>query len=97
MEDDDLKVDPVFASHNIMIKDCEKNNIIPMIVYFFPFFLSYTAILLLKAPTTYFYTNKADKCTNDTRQKSSHFLWKKTAFFVGYPKFFWPFLHRVLT
>ena len=56
MEDDDLKVDPVFASHNIMIKDCEKNNIIPMIVYFFPFFLSYTAILLLKAPTTYFYT-----------------------------------------
>ena len=63
-----------------------------MIVYFFPFFLSYTAILLLKAPTTYFYTNKADKCTNDTRQKSSHFLWKKTAFFVGYPKFFWPFL-----
>ena len=26
MEDDDLKVDPVFASHNIMIKDCEKQQ-----------------------------------------------------------------------
>ena len=41
MEDDDLKVDPVFASHNIMIKDCENNNIIPYGSIFFPLFLSY--------------------------------------------------------
>ena len=41
MEDDDLKVDPVFASHNIMIKHCEKNNIIPMIVLFSTHFKLY--------------------------------------------------------
>ena len=41
MEDDDLKVDPVFASHNIMIKDCEKKNIIPMIVFFSTLFKLY--------------------------------------------------------
>ena len=46
MEDDDLKVDPVFASHNIMIKDCEKQQHHT----YDTVFLSCTAILLLKAP-----------------------------------------------
>ena len=45
MEDDDLEVDPVFASHNIMMIMCSEKNI--WILQFFFHFDSYIFLKIL--------------------------------------------------